>query len=161
MYQYNISFHDTIHTTKPTGAETGNISNHLVETQMDYRELAYAVGEAGCSFCPAVYHGKRRAENFKSQQLISLDFDNGVPFHVIQQRAEHYHLKMLFAYRTFSNTAEHEKFQVVFALQYKITAMKPARIPHGCFLAAKVCDTLQISRTKFHRERSSSPSPHI
>ena len=121
MYQYNISFHDTMHTTKPTGAEIGNISNHLVETQMDYKELAHAVGEAGCSFCPAVYHGKRRAENFKSQQLIGLDFDNGVPFHIIQQKAEHYHLKILFAYRTFSDTAEHEKFRVVFALQHKIT----------------------------------------
>ena len=29
MYQYNISFHDTMHTTKPTGTEIGNISNHL------------------------------------------------------------------------------------------------------------------------------------
>ena len=43
MYQYNISFHDTMHTTKPTGAEIGNISNHLVETQMDYKELAHAL----------------------------------------------------------------------------------------------------------------------
>ena len=86
MYQYNISFHDTMHTTKPTGTEIGNISNHLAETQMNYKELAHAVGEAGCSFCPAVYHGKRKAENFKSQQLIGLDFDNGVPFHIIQQK---------------------------------------------------------------------------
>ena len=87
MYQYNISFHDTMHTTKPTGTEIGNISNHLAETQMNYKELAHAVGEAGCSFCPAVYHGKRKAENFKSQQLIGLDFDNGIPFHIIQQKA--------------------------------------------------------------------------
>ena len=50
MYQYNISFHDTMHTTKPTGTEIGNISNHLAETQMNYKELAHAVGEAGCAF---------------------------------------------------------------------------------------------------------------
>lgn len=134
MYQYNISFHDTMHTTKPTGAEIGNISNHLVETQMDYKELAHAVGEAGCSFCPAVYHGKRRAENFKSQQLIGLDFDNGVPFHIIQQKAEHYHLKILFAYRTFSDTAEHEKFRIVFALQHKITDSFTARSVVNIFM---------------------------
>lgn len=42
MYQYNISFHDTMHTTKPTGTEIGNISNHLAETQMNYKELAHA-----------------------------------------------------------------------------------------------------------------------
>ena len=33
MYQYDIFFHDTMHTTKLTGADIGNISNHLVETQ--------------------------------------------------------------------------------------------------------------------------------
>ena len=75
-----------MHTTKPTGTEIGNISNHLAETQMNYKELAHAVGEAGCSFCPAVYHGKRKAENFKSQQLIGLDFDNGIPFHTAESR---------------------------------------------------------------------------
>ena len=94
MFQYDISFHGVKHTTKPTGEEIGVISNHLVETKMDYRELASEVGEVGCSFCPAVYHGKRRAENFKSQQIIGLDFDNGVPFHIIQQRAKYYHLKI-------------------------------------------------------------------
>ena len=111
--------------------------------------------------------------------MIGLDFDNGIPFHIIQQKAEHYHLKILFAYRTFSDTAEHEKFRVVFALWHKITDSFTARsvvnifmkIFENCdeackdsarlFLAAKVCDILQMSRTKFHRERSSSPSLHI
>ena len=54
MFQYDISFQDRKHTTKPTGKEIGIISNHLVETKMDYRKLASEVGEAGCSFCPAV-----------------------------------------------------------------------------------------------------------
>lgn len=31
-----------MHTTKPTGTEIGNISNHLAETQMNYKELAHA-----------------------------------------------------------------------------------------------------------------------
>ena len=41
MYQYNISFHDTMHTTKPTGTEIGNISNHLAETQMNYKRALH------------------------------------------------------------------------------------------------------------------------
>ena len=36
MFQYDISFHGIKHTTKPTGKEIGIISNHLVETKMDY-----------------------------------------------------------------------------------------------------------------------------
>lgn len=160
MYQYNISFHDTMHTTKPTGTEIGNISNHLAETQMNYKELAHAVGEAGCSFCPAVYHGKRKAENFKSQQLIGLDFDNGVPFHIIQQKAEHYHLKILFAYRTFSDTAEHEKFRVVFALQHKITDSFTARSVVSIFMKIfENCDEAlqRFCTVVFWRQRSAIP----
>ena len=66
--------------------------------------------------------------------MIGLDFDNGVPFHIIQQKAEHYHLKMLFAYRTFSDTAEHEKFRVVFVLQHKITDSFTARSVVSIFM---------------------------
>lgn len=98
MFGYNISFSDMMHTSKPTGAEISRISNSLTAVNMDYRELASAVGEYGCSFCPAVYDGKRREENFKSQQLIGLDFDNGITFEEVKQKSEHYHLNILFAY---------------------------------------------------------------
>lgn len=121
MFNYRISFSNTMHNEKPAKTEIGKISNSFVEIDMDYKEIAEAVGNAGCAFCPATFNGKRKEENFKSQQLIGLDFDDGIPFHVIQQKAKHYHLKMLFAYKTFSYTTEHEKFRVVFALDNPVT----------------------------------------
>lgn len=116
MKKYEVSFNNKRYNSKPSGAEIGKISNGLYTRSMDFRELAYEVGEHGCTFSPAVYDGRRRKENYIGQQLIGLDFDNGVTFAEIKDRAEHYRLPILFAYKTFSYTEEHEKFRIVFAL---------------------------------------------
>lgn len=121
MKKYKISFEGTPHDSKPSGAEIGRISNGLSTESIDFRELAHEVGERGCTFSPAVYDGKRRKENYIGQQLIGLDFDNGVTFSEIKDKSEHYRLPILFAYKTFSCTEEHERFRVVFALSDAIT----------------------------------------
>lgn len=116
MKEYQVSFDKKRHSEKPTGNEIGKINNQLYTQSIAYDKLAYEVGECGCTFSPAIYNGKRRKEKFIGQQLIALDFDNGVAFSEIKNRAAHYRLPILFAYKTFSYTNEHEKFRVVFAL---------------------------------------------
>lgn len=121
MKKYTVSFNGTRHDVKPSGAEIGRISNNLYTKCIDFEKLAYEVGERGCTFSPAVYDGKRRKENYIGQQLIGLDFDNGVTFSKIKDIATLYRLPILFAYKTFSCTEEHERFRVVFALSDAIT----------------------------------------
>lgn len=121
MKKYEVSFNNKRYNSKPAGNEIGKISNGLYTISIDFKKLAYEVGERGCTFSPAVYDGKRRKENYIGQQLIGLDFDNGVTFAEIKERAEHYRLPILFAYKTFSYTEEHEKFRVIFALTDAIT----------------------------------------
>ncbi len=98
MKKYEVSFNNKRYNSKPSEAEIGKISNGLYTKSIDYKELAYEVGEHGCTFSPAVYDGRRRKENYIGQQLIGLDFDNGVTFAEIKDRAEHYRLPILFAY---------------------------------------------------------------
>lgn len=121
MKKYEVSFNNKRYNSKPSGNEIGKISNGLYTKSIDFKKLAYEVGERGCTFSPAAYDGKRRKENYIGQQLIGLDFDNGVTFDEIKERAEHYRLPILFAYKTFSYTEEHEKFRVIFALTDAIT----------------------------------------
>lgn len=121
MKKYEVSFNNKRYNSKPTGAEIGKISNNLYTKCINYKELAYEVGEYGCTFSPAIYDGKRKKENYIEQQLIGLDFDNGVTFAEIKECAEHYKLPILFAYKTFSYIEEHEKFRVIFALTDAIT----------------------------------------
>ena len=116
MKKYTISLNKIPHNTKPSKKEIAKISNSLYTYDMEYTKLAHEVGERGCTFSPAIYNGKRKKDNYIGQQLIALDFDNGVSFAEIKNRAEHYRLPILFAYKTFSYTEEHEKFRIVFAL---------------------------------------------
>lgn len=130
MKEYQVSFDKKRHSEKPTGNEIGKINNRLYTKSIAYDKLAYEVGECGCTFSPAIYNGNRRKENFIGQQLIALDFDNGVTFAEIKNRSNHYRLSILFAYKTFSYTNEYEKFRVVFALSDMICAEnKAGRIP--------------------------------
>ncbi len=80
MKKYEVSFNNKRYNSKPSGNEIGKISNGLYTKCINYKEMAYEVGEHGCTFSPAIYDGKRRKENYVGQQLIGLDFDNGVTF---------------------------------------------------------------------------------
>ena len=113
---YRISFYGKKYNIKPVANEIAAISNELSEIELSYTDIANAVGECGCTFSPAVFNGKRNKENFKEQQLIALDFDNGAKFSDIKAQADKYGLPILFAYKTFSYTIEKEKFRIVFAL---------------------------------------------
>lgn len=134
MKEYQVSFDKKRHLEKPTGNEIGRINNQFYRKSIAYDKLAYEVGEYGCTFSPAIYNGKRRKENFIGQQLIALDFDNGVTFAEIKERAEHYRLPILFAYKTFSYTEEHEKFRVVYALSDMICDVFTAETVTGMFM---------------------------
>lgn len=121
MKKYEVSFDDTRYSEKPVGNEIGKINNRLHTEKMEYDKLAYEVGEHGCTFSPAIYHGSRKEKNYIGQQLVGLDFDNGVTFSAVKEKADLYRLKILFAYKTFSATKAHEKFRVVFALRGMLT----------------------------------------
>ena len=85
---YRISFYGKKYNIKPVANEIAAISNELSEIELSYTDIANAVGECGCTFSPAVFNGKRNKENFKEQQLIALDFDNGAKFSDIKAQAE-------------------------------------------------------------------------
>lgn len=128
MNKYLVSFSGTKHNSKPSGREIGKINNELSAREIEYTELAYLVGECGCTFSPAVYNGSRKKENYRSLHHIALDFDNGITYREIKERAERFRLPVLFAYKTFSYTEEHEKFRVVFALNQEITDAYTAEV---------------------------------
>ena len=82
---------------------------------MEMEEIADKVGNAGYSFCPAVFSEKRRTkENVQEMQLYVLDFDDGTTYEEIERRAKDWELPIIFSYKTFSWTPEHEKFRVAF-----------------------------------------------
>ena len=113
---------------KPTSVETAQINNRISEKEAEeikWTDFCYSVGVYGYSFCIADFKGERRKENFKSQKLFALDFDNTVKYSVIKERAEKYHLPIALAYETFSSV-DLSNFRIVFILNQKIENLKKA-----------------------------------
>ena len=132
--KYNISFYGKQYQNKPSGAEISKISKQLKNTCLSYDFIAHKVGECGCTFTPAVFEGTRKSDNFTEQQLFAIDIDNNVTFNEIQARAEKYRLPILFAYKSFSWTQEHEKFRVVFAMDKAVTDSFTAQVITRMFM---------------------------
>ncbi|MBR7084573.1 MAG: DEAD/DEAH box helicase family protein [Oscillospiraceae bacterium] len=104
------------------------ISSKLSTACLTYDFLAHRVGEQGCTFSPTVFTGTRKNENFAEQQLFAIDVDDKVTFSEVKERADRYRLPVLFAYRSFSWSEEHEKFRVVFAVDRVITDSFTAQV---------------------------------
>ena len=133
---YTVSFYGNQYSKKPDGKEAAYITNKLKPTTLSYDFLAHHVGELGCTFAPAVFNGTRRTENFIGQQLFAIDIDGGADYHTINERADRYHLPVLFAYRSFSWTEAQERFRVVFAMDKVVCSIclyQPAgvKFSHG------------------------------
>ena len=77
--------------SKPNKEETGKISlriaaHHIPVNKL--RDIAERISCKGYTWCPAIFHGSRRISNFISTQFIALDFDGGVSFEAISERAK-------------------------------------------------------------------------
>lgn len=102
---------------KPKKSDISKLSVRTAASpcSINMEDLAYKVGQEGHTFCPAVFKaGKRKADHFGEMQIFALDFDSGVSFEEIENRAIRYHLPIAFAYHTFSSTADFQKFRVIF-----------------------------------------------
>ncbi|PKG44455.1 MULTISPECIES: hypothetical protein [unclassified Planococcus (in: firmicutes)] len=115
---------------KPEGGEVGNINNRIIKYPVDIslKELAKNIAK-GKAFTPAYFQEnegavKRQKSYWHSQQVVALDFDEGV---TLEEAVNLFSDKAVFIYKTFSHTAHRHKFRVVFALDkptYSIEALE-------------------------------------
>ena len=119
-FNFRISLDSIGYSLKPTNDEVGKINNrigkspHSVERN-NIRESVEAIAVNGQSFSPATFRdGIRQHKHFEQMELFALDFDSGISFDKIKERAEKYNLPILFSYETFSSTEDKQKFRVAF-----------------------------------------------
>ena len=121
---------------KPKNSEIGKISNRItaqIHQINNLKEFAERISNKGYTWCPAVFNGSRQIRNFVSTQFIALDFDGGVSFSSISERAKEYMLPILFAYETFSGV-DMDKFRIVFVLDEIITDIDTFEAVIGMFM---------------------------
>lgn len=120
MTDLHILLDNTNFDRKPTSKETASINNRLnhLFTQITVEDFAAQVTSPnGKSYCPANFNGSRSNENWISQQVFALDFDNDktiITFDAVLAKLNDYGLNCTFAYNTFSSTPDLPKFRVIF-----------------------------------------------
>jgi len=87
--------------------------------------LAYTVGKGGHAFCPAFFIPDKQLV-FMEQMLFVLEFNGTITFKEVANRARQLHLPMLFAYRRFASTVNHERFCVSFLLDSPVPSEEAA-----------------------------------
>lgn len=122
---------DTVdYSSKPSGREIGLINNRIIRcnpVEINAAKLAEEVTK-GKTFIPATFKSiggsiKRSKANWESQQVIALDFDEGL---TLDEAINDVFFKQhaAFLYTTFRHKESHHKFRVVFALDKPLNQYK-------------------------------------
>ena len=116
---------DKGYTEKPKDQEEIKKLNNRIGMQarcIDFTEFMDMVGNQGHTFCPAIFesNGKyapRRKDTFLCQQIFALDFDEGITYEEVLQRAFKYKIPPAFIYKTLScDDIDLNKFRVIWVL---------------------------------------------
>ena len=109
MNEFKVSFDIFRYSSKPKGYDVSlikeRIANNVRHTdKSNIKSFVQLVGSNGCTFCPATFkHGTVGIDYFEQMQILALDFDKGISFEAVKDRADQYNLPILFAYDTFSS----------------------------------------------------------
>ncbi|WJE64684.1 hypothetical protein QRE63_01515 [Bacillus mycoides] len=118
------------YSSKPCGSEIALINNRIIRcspVEIDAVEMAAEV-IMGKTFIPAIFKPvdgniKRSKVNWESQQVIALDFDEGLTLDEAKNDA-FFKEYAAFLYTTFRHKESHHKFRVVFVLEKPLNRYK-------------------------------------
>jgi len=111
---------------KPTGYETGEITQRILENKVDLtpEKLANEIIKGKTMLFGIMNSSSVNYNNLYEQELVALDFDNQesktVKYTIQQALSNPFVLdNALFLYKTFSHTEEQHRFRIVFRLDTK------------------------------------------
>lgn len=134
MYEVKVSLDKERYDSKPTSNEAAKIncrignSVEVLKCPASVYKFVQKVGQYGHTFSPATFsNGTKKIDDFEQMQMLVLDFDGGVSYKEIRDRAKQYELPLLAVYDTFSSE-EHDRFRVIFLNDVPITDKRAAKI---------------------------------
>lgn len=123
MKNFNITVNTaTTHRTKPSNPSSESINTKSLMT-VSLLELAETVLQPnGRTFSPATFiDNKRKNDQWLSQQVFCLDFDNGLTPEEALTTLAQYDITPNLIYTSFSDTPELRKFRLILVLEEVIT----------------------------------------
>lgn len=127
LHKLNFNTSINIH-FKPGGKYTGIISNGIINvkevTIKDFSQ--YVTQPYGYAWTSSYIEGSRKSENWRSQSVFYLDYDDGTTFDEILKRFDAASMRPNIIYNTLSDTPEKRKFRVVMFFDGIIDCKKTA-----------------------------------
>ena len=114
-YNYTITLDNTRQAHKPNKNDIPTISNRLIViTGLTVSELfTYLTQPYSYTWCPSLFNGRRKNDNWLGQMVFALDFDGGItPDEVIKQFQD-FGITPNIIYCSFSDTPELRKFRII------------------------------------------------
>jgi len=140
MHEIKVSFDKEEYHSKPTSNDAAKINcrigNYItkLEDSADVEKFIKNVGQHGCTFAPATFrNGSKKIDDFEQMQMLVLDFDGGISYKDICNRAKQYELPVLSMYDTLSSKG-HDRFRVMFLNDVPITDKRAAKIYKSALL---------------------------
>ena len=134
MYEIKVSLDGERYDSKPTNNDAAKINRRIggsidvLNCPVSVYEFVQKVGLCGHTFSPATFsNGSKKIDDFEQMQMLVLDFDGGVSYKEICDRAKRYELPLLAVYDTFSSE-EHDRFRAIFLNDVPITDKRAAKI---------------------------------
>lgn len=143
--QVSLHLDKSSYLSKPNKKEIQKINQNIIENKIIItpNELAEKLSK-GHTVLTSVMSGSRKLENFKSCQVLMLDFDNTVKVNQQKQKihdaeylsfediCQHSFIKnnASFVYKTFNFSESIHKFRVVFVLSEKITTIQDLTVAY-------------------------------
>lgn len=115
-------------TVKPTSKDAGHIQKRIgsCKQDIDLRDFVIALSN-GQSFKSAALNGSKNTD-WESQQIFTLDFDNGFSMDAALERCKQYNIMPIIKYYTFSSGKDLEKFRLIFCLKEKVIDSRVAKM---------------------------------
>ncbi|MDE7432421.1 MAG: DEAD/DEAH box helicase family protein [Lachnospiraceae bacterium] len=134
MNEIKISLDNKRYDSKPVSSEAARINKRIgkgmeiLDSSDKVCSFVKEVGQNGRTFSPATFlNGSKKIDNFEQMQMFVLDFDGGISYEAVCDRAKQYELPVLAAYDTFSSK-NHDRFRVIFLNDTPIDDIKAAKI---------------------------------
>lgn len=127
-YNYTVTLDITRQAKKPNKNEIPTISNRLtLQTGLTVNELfTYLTQPYSYTWCPSLFNGKRKNDNWEGQMVFALDFDCGVkPDEVIKQFND-FGIRPNIIYYSFSDSTELRKFRIILLVDTVVTDYEQA-----------------------------------
>jgi hypothetical protein len=122
-----ISFDTLGYPAKPSTAEIKSIFSRLSKVEVHEHSMEEIREKILCghTFVPGTYEGIKKNENWRSQQIVALDFDGRIALDEFWKIVADYEVEPFFVYRSFSDGQKPgDSFRALFACDQTVTDVR-------------------------------------